>query len=128
MCTHGYHESKADYKIFKEIGKKSRPERTEEEIQKYRRIKQDFIKAIPAFMVLFAPGGGPLFLLYLKLFPNFTPTWILTESIYKRLEKLQSDNRIIAQIYFKNMYNDSDFLLLAKKIAKDYLEAKKTED
>jgi hypothetical protein len=78
LCSKGYNDSKADYKLFREIGRKDPQLRTEEEIRKHRRIKQDLIKAIPAFLVLFAPAGAPLFFLYLKLFPNFTPTWILT--------------------------------------------------
>jgi hypothetical protein len=36
------------------------------------------IKSFPAFVVLNVPFGGPLFFLYLELFPTFAPTWVLT--------------------------------------------------
>ncbi len=60
-------------------------DRSYEEEMTYQRIKMNLVKAVPAFTLLNVPFGGPLFFVYLQLFPNFTPTWILTERIYKGL-------------------------------------------
>ena len=87
LCVNGYKDAKADFKVYRELRKKEK--KSDSEVELFQRIKWDFIKAIPAFSLLFAPMGSPFFLVYLTIFPNFTPTWILTEKIYKRLRTLK---------------------------------------
>jgi hypothetical protein len=46
------------------------------------RIKHNMIKVIPVAVILNVPGGGPLFFVYMHYFPNFTPTWVITDKVH----------------------------------------------
>ncbi len=56
------------------------------------RIKHNFIKTIPVFIILNIPFGGPLFFAYMKFFPNFTPTWVITDKVHDELMEERTEN------------------------------------
>lgn len=74
---------------------------------------------MPAFTVFNMPFGGPLFFIYLQLFPNFTPTWLLIEHIYKAMLSQEQENRIAAYHHYKRKLNIQAPRQLPKLVAKE---------
>jgi hypothetical protein len=63
----------------------------------------------------------------MTLFPNFTPTWILTEKIYCRLQLLSTENKIRGYSYFKKRFETTDPHDLAREIAAFYSRSIKAD-
>lgn len=118
LVVQGFRAAKADFGSWKELRLNS--ERNYEEEREYQRIKSDMLKAIPSFTILNVPLGGPLFFIYLQVLPNFTPTWILTERIYRAMLRQEEENKISAFHYFRRRHSTEDHRLLSVAIAKEY--------
>ena len=79
IAKEGFMGAKKDASLFMQLRKKPEQERTEQDWNNLIRMRHDFYRLGPLWIIQILPMSGPLFVAYMYTYPGSIPSWFIID-------------------------------------------------